>query len=81
MINSYFRHLKIRVVVVLLAIFIWFFVETEDNYKHSFEIPIYITNLQQGKIITNRIPNSAKVTFWGKGRELLALILIKTQSK
>ncbi|MBN2013440.1 hypothetical protein JW960_29185 [candidate division KSB1 bacterium] len=58
-----------------MAIFIWFFVKTENNYKYAFRIPIQVSNLPNGKIITNDIPKQAKVTFWGKGRELLTLIL------
>ena len=75
MINSISKNYKIKVVVTLLAIFIWFFVKTENNYKYSFEVPIQISNLSQGKIITNDIPKFIKVTFWGKGRELISILL------
>ena len=73
--SSILKNYKIKIVVIIIAIFIWFFVETENNYKYSFEIPIQITNLSPGKIITNEKPNHVKATLWGKGRELLALIL------
>ena len=71
MIEAIRQHLKIKIVVIGLAIFIWFFVKTENNYKFAFEIPIVPTNLPGNKIIINKLPEKARVTFWGKGRDLV----------
>jgi len=74
--KSYFtKNIKIKIVVVCVSILIWFFVETENNFKYTFDIPITVTNISPDKILVNELPPKAKITFWGKGRELLSLIL------
>ncbi len=75
MLTYIIKNLKIKVVVVCIAILLWFFVETENNYKYKLDIPLKISNLSSEKIITNTIPENVTVTLWGRGRELLALML------
>lgn len=75
MFNYITKNLKIKVVVICIAILLWFFVETENNYKYELNIPFRISNLSYDKYITNNIPDHVKVTLWGRGRELLALML------
>ncbi|MBD3289912.1 hypothetical protein GF337_13985 [candidate division KSB1 bacterium] len=75
MLNYITKNLKIKIVVVCIAVLLWFFVETENNYKYSMDIPLNISNLSSEKIITNDIPENVKVSLWGRGRELLALML------
>ena len=69
------NNLKYKITVVLLAILIWFFVKTEDNYSYSFDVPIQIDNLDEDRIIVNDIPNKVETIFWGKGRALFSLLL------
>ena len=69
------NNLKYKITVILLAILVWFYVKTEDNYSYSFNIPLHITNLGEDRIIVNTIPNYVKATFWGKGRTLFSLML------
>lgn len=69
------EHLQTKIIVVFLAFFLWFFVVTEDDYTHVFDIPIRIENIKAGKIIENKYPESAKVLFWGKGKQLLGLFI------
>jgi len=72
-----FNHLTTKLIVLFLAILIWFFVKTEDNYRYSFKIPLRVTNLGPDRIINNELPKRIKITSWGKGRELLSLMLRK----
>jgi YbbR domain-containing protein len=72
-----FNNLKIKLVVLFIAILVWFFVKTEDNYTYSFKIPLRVTNLEPNRIISNEIPKKIKINSWGKGRELLSLMLRK----
>ena len=60
-----------------MAILVWFFVKTEDNYRYSFKIPLRVTNLGPNRIINHEVPKRIKITSWGKGRELLSLMLRK----
>jgi len=69
------NNLKYKITVVLLAILIWFFVKTEDNYSYSLDVPIQINNLEKDRIIVNDLPKKVKTIFWGKGRALFSLLL------
>ncbi len=75
MVYNIFDNLKIKLVVLFIAIVVWFFVKTEDNYRYSFKIPLRITNLGVDRIINNDVPKKIKITAWGKGRDLLSLML------
>ncbi len=72
-----FTNAKYKITVILLAISVWFFVKIDDNYRYSFWIPLKIANLGESRIVVNDIPKRVKVTFWGKGRLLLSLMLRK----
>ena len=69
------NNLKYKIIVVVLAILVWFFVKTEDNYRYSFNIPLRLINLGQERIVLNEIPDYVETTFWGKGRTLFSLLL------
>lgn len=75
MVSHIFDNLKIKLVVLCIAILVWFFVKTEDNYRYSFKIPLRITNLGLDRIINNDVPKKIKIIAWGKGRDLLSLML------
>lgn len=68
-------HLQTKIVVVLLAILVWFYVVTEDEYTHTTDIPIELTNIRSDRIITNNYPTVAKVTLQGSGKQLLRLLI------
>lgn len=71
------NNFKIKLTVLFLAFLIWFFVKIEDNYRHSFNIPLRVTNLEPNRIIGNKIPKRIKIACWGKGRYLFSLMLRK----
>ena len=73
--KSILTNLKYKIIVLLLAILVWFFVKTEDNYSYSINVPLRITNLGHERIILNDIPKQVRATFWGKGRSLFSLML------
>lgn len=68
-------HLHTKIVVFLLAILVWFYVITEDEYAHIIDVPIELTNIRPDRIITNNYPTIAKVTLQGSGKQLLRLII------
>ncbi|MDW7682025.1 MAG: hypothetical protein SCK70_15790, partial [bacterium] len=72
-----FNNIKYKLTVIFLAVLVWFFVKTEDNYRHVIKIPIRVTNLGDDRIITNQIPRQVKVAFWGKGRSLFSILIRK----
>lgn len=71
------KHIRTKIVVVILAFMVWFFVETANNYKYSFKIPMVINNLSSEEIIVNEIPKHVKITVWGKGNEIISMLLTK----
>jgi YbbR domain-containing protein len=68
-----FRNYQIKIVVVIIAVFIWFFVVTENDYEYVMEVPVKVINIPQGMVLFNEIPKNAKVKIKGSGKALIAL--------
>ena len=66
---------KIKIVVLTLAVFIWFFVVTENDYEYMVDVPVNVLNPPHGKEILNDIPGTAKIKVQGNGKALIALSL------
>ncbi len=64
---------KLKLVALLFAIFIWFFVVTENQYEYELEMPIVAANVPDGKVILNKLPQTASVKIKGSGKGLIAL--------
>ncbi len=69
------NHLQTKIIVFLLAILVWFYVITEDEYTHTIDVPIELSNVRSDRIITNNYPTKAKVSFQGSGKQMLRLLL------
>lgn len=69
------NNLQTKIIIFLLAILVWFYVVTEDEYTHTIDVPIELTNIRPDRIITNDCPGSAKVAFQGSGKQMLRLIV------
>ncbi|MDZ7318147.1 MAG: hypothetical protein ONB11_03270 [candidate division KSB1 bacterium] len=67
------NNFKIKAVAFFMAVLLWLFVKTEDNYTYSIDIPLQISNQDQNRVIESELPKTIKVTAWGKGRDLLSL--------
>jgi len=68
-----FRDYQVKLVVLVVAIFIWFYVITENIYDHSIDVPIVITSLSDDKVVINPIPKRVKLKVRGTGKSLIAL--------
>lgn len=69
------NHLQTKFIALFLALLLWFYVVTEDEYSYILNIPIRVTNVKPGKIIENDYPREARVMFGGKGKQLLGLMI------
>ncbi len=69
LLNNY----KLKLVILLVAIFIWFFVITENEFEHVIDVPIAAVNISENKVLLNKLPNNAKVKIKGSGKDLIAL--------
>ncbi|MBL7074224.1 hypothetical protein ISS37_03155 [candidate division KSB1 bacterium] len=73
LIRFFTEDMALKVGLLLLASFVWFFVVTNLEYEYAFSIPISIENLKEGKILVKEVPQNAQVLFRGNGRNLLTL--------
>lgn len=61
-----------------LAVFLWLFVVSNNNYSTIINIPIEVRNLnERKKAYKKEIPQTAKVRFKGKGRSIIKTLLLK----
>jgi len=75
-INS--KQLGARLGAFGLAIFLWLFVVSNNNYSTIINIPIEIRNLnERKKAYKKEIPQIAKVRFKGKGRSIIKSLILK----
>ncbi len=75
-INS--KQLGARLGAFGLAIFLWLFVVSNNNYSTIINIPIEVRNLnERKKAYKKEIPQIAKVRFKGKGRSIIKSLILK----
>lgn len=60
-----------KIVSVLVAIFLWFFVVTDVVYFFDMDIPLKVIGLNENKALVSPIPKSVNVRFRGQGQVLL----------
>ena len=72
------RSLGIRLGAFFLAIFLWLFVVSENEYTLTVEIPIEARNLPAKHALKEEVPEFAKVNLKGTGRGLFKTIVLKT---
>ena len=67
------KNYQVKLVSFVIAVFVWFFVITENDYQHIVDVPLHTINIPDGKILANTIPDDIKIKVKGSGKELLAL--------
>lgn len=72
---SFFRDYQVKLVVFVIAVFIWFYVITENEYDYTIEVPVAVANLPENKVVLNKLPDHVKVKVRGTGKSLIALSL------
>ncbi|MBL7191933.1 hypothetical protein ISS30_09570 [bacterium] len=72
-----FKYYRIRLNMLLFAVFLWLFVVTGREYEDIIPIPVEVVNFKKGKIIVNDIPSRVRVRFRGDGRSLIGMQLFK----
>ncbi len=70
---AFFDNYKIKLIAFIFAVFIWFFVVTENEYEEVIEIPVATVNLPANKVILNDLPPAVKIRVKGTGKDLIAL--------
>jgi len=70
---SVIKNYRVKLVSFVIAVFIWFFVITENDYQNTIDVPLRLTNIADGKVIANNIPENVRIKVTGSGKDLLAL--------
>ncbi|MCH7679069.1 YbbR-like domain-containing protein [candidate division KSB1 bacterium] len=71
----FLKNYKVKIVALVFAIVIWFFVITENEYEYVIEVPVAVINTPPGKVILNDLPKVVKVKIKGTGKDLIALMV------
>lgn len=67
------RNFKAVFFSIVTAVFLWFFVVSDNYFEHVVNVPIYLVNRPAGWILTNPVQENAQVLFRGTGKSLLSL--------
>ncbi|NOZ55334.1 MAG: hypothetical protein GXO73_00920 [Calditrichaeota bacterium] len=69
------RHYKVKLVSFLMALFLWFYVVTDNTYQYEMTVPIRVTNLAEDRAILSDLPQKATIRVEGTGKALIGLML------
>jgi len=75
-----FDNLWLKLGAILLACLLWLHASTDKQYEYSFEYSLKMTNLSPELILAEPLPTSARIQIYGKGKELLKLLLSKERT-
>ena len=73
----FWRRYKTKIAATVVAIAVWFLIVTGGTFDYVATIPIDIPRTHENLIITNSIPESAKIRLRGQGMTILAYILFR----
>lgn len=65
------KHPKLKLIALLCATAIWFYVALDNTYQINMSIPIKIKGLSKNLAITNDIPKTISIELEGKGHDLI----------
>ncbi|MDP6340267.1 MAG: hypothetical protein QF842_08120 [Candidatus Marinimicrobia bacterium] len=71
------RKLGIRLGAIGLAVLLWLFVVSENEYSMVVDIPIEARNLPARHALKKEVPDVAKVRLRGRGRSLFKTVILK----
>ncbi|MBU0520299.1 hypothetical protein KKA00_02685 [bacterium] len=74
--SVFFKNYQAKIALFMMAVFLWFFVVTSQNYNQVLDVPIVMTGLKEGKVFLKPPVDHARVRFYGKGTSLLLLSVV-----
>ena len=78
--SSFFNNIFFPVGAFFLAVLLWLFVVSGNNYTMMLDIPIEARNLNAQKTYLEEVPGFASVILEGKGRDLFKSYLLQNYS-
>ena len=73
-------NLWLKLGAILLACLLWLHASTDKLYEYTFDYNLKMVNLSPELILAEPLPAFARVKVYGKGKELLKLLLSKEKS-
>lgn len=67
--------LKVFIVCMLIATFIWLMMKLSDGYSKEIEIPIHYSNYPEGMVLVNKPISSLKVNVESQGFKMMTIAL------
>lgn len=64
---------QVKLLSLLSALFLWFYVVTDNTYPHAVSVPLSITNVPDDWILLEKPPESIRVLFRGTGKAFMGL--------
>jgi len=78
--NSFFKNIAFPVGAFFLAMLLWLFVVSGDQYTMMLDLPIEARNLNSQKTYLEEVPGYASVILKGKGRDLFKSYILQSYS-
>ncbi len=78
--TSFFKNIAFPVGAFLLAMLLWLFVVSDDQYTMMLDLPIEARNLNSQKTYLEEVPGYASVILKGKGRDLFKSYILQNYS-
>lgn len=79
--TSFFNKIVFPIGAFFLAVLLWLFVVSGNNYTMMLDIPIEARNLNAQKAYLEEVPDYASVILEGKGRDLFKSFILKNYSE
>ena len=79
--TSFFKNIAFPVGAFFLAMLLWLFVISGDQYTMMLDLPIEARNLNSQKTYLEEVPGYASVILKGKGRDLFKSYILKNYSE
>ncbi len=69
---KFFKNFKVKFFSFLCALFLWFYIVSDNVFNYTFDVPVRIKNKPEGWVLAETIPSKVKVRFKGKGKHFLS---------
>ena len=72
------QNISVKLGAIALALLLWIFVMSENEYTITTDIPIEVRNLPARLVLQEKVPKVAKIRIRGQGRSLFKTFILKT---
>ncbi|HMA61935.1 MAG TPA: CdaR family protein [bacterium] len=72
--NLFVKNIQTKLIVLLITIIIWSFTMLRNEYTTKMNVPFEVVNIEEGKILKNRVPEQIRAQFHGDGLDFFFLL-------